>query len=117
MTGLKFPKPRAKKKRKKHAKSIIEQEPGVCFLCARLNNDYSRKRTQEHHVFFGTADREKSEEMGLKANLCLYHHTAGQEAVHNNKENADLLRRIFQQKYEETHTHEEWMEKINKNYL
>lgn len=112
-----FPKVSGKKKRKKHAKSIIQPKAEkYCYLCALLNDDYSEKLVQEHHVIFGTANRTKSEEMGLKVNLCLCHHTEGPEAVHNNQRNRRILESTLQQTYEQNHSHAEWMEKIGKNY-
>ena len=58
-----------------------------------------------------------SEAEGLKVDLCLDHHRAGPEAVHNNQEMRELLCRIVQEEYEKSHTREEWMEISRKNYL
>lgn len=88
----------------------------ICFLCAR-NGDYRPKITEEHHVFFGSGLRDVSEENGFKCDLCIPHHRTGPEAVHNNQETREYLCRIFQQQYERTHTHEEFMELVHKNYL
>lgn len=55
--GLLFPKSGTKKKRKKHMKSILPgDQPGICYLCG------SRQRIEDHHIFFGTGSRTKSEE-------------------------------------------------------
>lgn len=116
-SGLMFPKPQRKKKRKVHKKSILKTEKHVCYLCARLYNDYGYKYTEEHHVLYGAGQRQQAEEEGLKADLCIYHHREGPQAVHNNRAMRELLCRIAQREYEKTHSHEEWMEKFRKNYL
>ena len=116
-TGMDFPKPGKRKKRKKHKKSILRTRKGVCYLCARLSDDYSEKVTEEHHILYGSGRRELAEAEGLKVYLCIPHHRTGQQAVHNCRETRELLCRIAQREYEQTHTHEEWMELAGKNYL
>lgn len=116
-SDMAFPKPGKKKKQKKHKNSILRTERGTCYLCARLHNDYRNKYTEEHHVLFGSGLRKKSEEEGLKVNLCLKHHREGPEAVHNNQAIREELCRIVQNEYEKTHTRSEWMEISKKNYL
>lgn len=115
--GLRIPKPGWKKKRRRHKKSILRTEKDTCFLCAKLHNDFGHKYTEEHHILFGSGQREISESEGLKVYLCLDHHRAGPEAVHNNQEIRELLCRIAQEEYEKTHTRDEWMEISRKNYL
>lgn len=116
-TGMAFSKPGKRKKRKKHKKSILRTRKGVCYLCARLNNDYSEKVTEEHHILFGSGRREIAEAEGIKVDLCIDHHRTGQQAVHNCRETRELLCRIAQEEYEQTHTHDEWMRIAGKNYL
>ena len=116
-TGMAFPKPGKRKKRKKHKKSILRTRKGVCYLCDRLSDDYSEKVTEEHHILYGSGRRELAEAEGLKVYLCIQHHRTGQQAVHNCRETRELLCRIAQREYEQTHTHEEWMELAGKNYL
>lgn len=68
-------------------KSIMhDKTDGTCYLCMMLHGDHSRKQTQGHHVFYGTANRKLSEKYGLKVYLCQEHHTydGGPEAVHRN---------------------------------
>ncbi len=115
--SLMIPKPGGKKKRKRHKQSILPTARNTCFLCARLHNDFGYKYTEEHHILFGSGQRENSEAEGLKVYLCLDHHRTGKEAVHNNQEIRELLCRIAQEEYEKTHTREEWMEISRKNYL
>jgi len=116
-SGLTIPKPQWKKKRKRHKQSILNTEKGTCFLCARLHNDHRQKYTEDHHILFGSGQRDISEAEGLKVDLCLDHHRAGPEAVHNNQEMRELLCRIVQEEYEKSHTREECMEISRKNYL
>lgn len=118
MAGLMFPKTPTKKKRKRHKASILHEKDGTCYLCVKLNNDYSYKRgLQEHHVFGGVANRPISEAEGLKVYLCLYHHEEGPEAVQNNKENNRLVQQDAQRAFEETHTREEFTKLFGRNYL
>ena len=91
--GMAFPKPGKKKKRKKHKPSILRTQKGVCYLCARLNGDYWLKQTEEHHILFGSGRRPIAEA------------------------ERELLCRIAQEEYEQTHTREEWMKIAGKNYL
>ena len=39
-SDMAFPKPGKKKKIRKHKKSILPTQKGICFLCARLDEDY-----------------------------------------------------------------------------
>ena len=116
-SDMAFPKPEKKKKRKKHAKSILKTEKHVCFLCGKLKGDYRQKYTEEHHILFGAGQRGIAEAEGMKVDLCLEHHRIGQQAVHNNREIREMLCRIAQEEYEKTHTRDEWMQISRKNYL
>lgn len=91
------------------AESIIQKEK-ECFVCRTTEN------LQEHHIFFGTANRKQSEKYGLKVYLCLMHHT-GNRGVHFDKELDLKLKRIGQEKFEETHTREEFIKEFGRNYL
>ena len=118
VSGLLFPKPGKKKKRKKHKKSIMQpKEDRRCYLCMLLDNDFSEKRClHEHHAVFGN-DHAFAEAEGLKVNLCRKHHQDGPEAVHNNYDNARLVSAKAQEAYEREHTRDEWMSHVGKNYL
>lgn len=98
------------------SKSIIQQER-ECYLCRYLYNFSNVSILQEHHIFFGTANRRLSEEYGLKLYLCINHHTEGLGAVHKNKDFDILLKKIAQKKFEEKYGHEKFMEVFKKNYL
>lgn len=73
---------------------------------------------EEHHIFFGTANRKVSEKNGLKVWLTVEEHK-GTYGVHG-KYGRDLdikLKQDAQRKYEKTHTREEFIKLIGKNYL
>lgn len=122
---LLFPKePKKKKKKKKHHASIIQPNKEVCFLCMLMDDDYRTKRTEEHHIFYGSANRKMSEAYGLKVYLCSGHHQYAfennPEAIHGNptSSNTDLLlKRIAQRKFEEDHSRKEFIKIFGKNYL
>lgn len=81
-------------------KSIMhDKNDGTCYLCMLLHGDYSRKVTQEHHVFYGTANRRLSEKYGLKVYLCLGHHEYGPEAVHQKQELSVMLKKKAQKAF------------------
>ena len=90
------------------SKSIIQKEQ-CCYLCG------TTLLLEEHHIFRGP-NRKVSERLGLKVWLCKEHHT-GQTGVHNNQGLNGYLQKLAQRKYEETHTREEFMQEIGKNYL
>ena len=95
-SDMAFPKTGKKKKRKIHKKSILNSQKGICYLCARLNGDYSVKQTEEHHILFGAGQRAISEENGLKVDLCIEHHRTGQHGENHLcrlKHKIELLRK------------------------
>lgn len=114
--NLMFPKVPRKKKRKSHPRPIIDTHKGECYLC-RLEGIRRQQYTEEHHVFYGGGLRQISEENGFKVYLCMEHHKEGPKAVHNCREVREFLCRVFQKKYEETHTREEFLTLIGRNYL
>ena len=69
--GLMFPKTMGmkKKKRQKHPKPIVATEPGICYLCAREEGNYTYQCTECHHVVFGGGGRKRSEGAGIKVYL------------------------------------------------
>ncbi len=102
-------------------KSIMDKKDGTCYLCRMLYGDYTQKMVQEHHVFFGTAKRKLSEKYGLKVYLCLYHHTGdingSQEAVHRNKEMADLLHAEGQKAFMKVYPEKDFLQIFGKSWL
>lgn len=112
------------KRYKRHKQSILQSKDGTCYICAEIHGDYRRKPVHEHHVFYGSANRAVSEAEGLKVYLCLSHHMynydGNPEAIHGNPTKGSLdmwLKQTAQRKFEETHSREEFVRLIGKNYL
>lgn len=112
-----YPKKPARKKRKSHKASIMQEKDGTCYLCVLLQQDYRTHSYLEEHHIYGGPNRDKSEAEGLKVYLCLRHHRTGPEAVHNNAEIMRLLRQQGQIAYEQTHSREEFRKLMGKSYL
>lgn len=92
-------------------KSILQTEKSYksCYFCGTTIG------LEQHHVFHGSR-RQLADKHGLTVWLCREHHT-GPGGVHNNIDMDRYLERIGQKKFEETHSHEEWMRIFGKNYL
>lgn len=115
--GLMFPKTPTKRKQKKHKVSILHKKNGTCYLCIRLKGDYRYHRcTHEHHVYIGP-NRSISEAEGFKVYLCPEHHEFSKEAAHSNIEYLRLMQQDCQREYEKTHTRQQFMKLIGRNYL
>ena len=101
------------------AKSIMHnKDDRACYLCMLLRDDYdTRKDLQEHHAMPGTANRRLSERYGLKVYLCMEHHTAGPQALHNNIKLRRLLQANAQIAFEKKYSHEKWMEVFRRNFI
>ena len=91
-------------------KSILQTEK-ECYIC------HCTQGLEDHHIYFGDGLRPKSERMGFKCWLCSYHHRDNKNGVHGNRELDKKLKRECQQKFEESHSHEEFMRIIKRNYL
>lgn len=91
------------------AKSIISNER-QCYLCGKTVN------IEKHHIFGGVANRKISERLGLWVYLCHNCHT-GKNGAQYNKEKNLRLKQDAQRAYEKTHTRDEWLKWIGKNYL
>lgn len=93
------------------AKSILQNRK-ESFLSGATYN------LEEHHIFFGTANRKISEKYGLKVWLTTEEHR-GTYGVHGKygKLLDKQLKKVAQKKFEETHTREEFIKLIGKNYL
>lgn len=91
-------------------KSIIQKEKR-CIVCHNPN-------TEEHHIFFGTANRKLSEKYGLKVYLCSKHHT-GTRGVHgkNGKELDTYLKQLAQSRFEEKESREKFRQIFGISYL
>lgn len=95
----------------------MHRKDGTCYLCMELDNDFRRwQQLHEHHIFPGK-NRASSEAEGLKVYLCLNHHIIGPNAVHNNKENMDYLKKEGQMAYERENSRERFIEIFGKSYI
>lgn len=90
--------------------SILNTESGVCYMCG-LQTD-----TALHHIYFGPK-RKTSDENGFTAFLCPGCHQYGKHAVHRCREADLFLKAVCQVIFEKTHTREEFMRLIGRNYL
>lgn len=90
-------------------KSILQDEK-ECFITGATEGLHC------HHIF-GGANRRISEENGFKIYLRADYHNMSDYGVHFNKQLDLALKRACQAKFEETHTREEWMRLIHRNYL
>jgi hypothetical protein len=89
-------------------RSII-QKGDECYFCGSSEN------LEIHHVF-GGATRDRSETYGLTVKVCRKCH----DELHFSKDSRkmmDSLRAEAQRKFEEAHTHEEFMALFHRNWL
>lgn len=91
-------------------KVIVQKNRGKCFICGAPH-------VEEHHIFFGTSDREISDRYGLVCDLCAYHHREGRESAHKNAVVATALKQFAQACFEEVNGHDAFMDLFKRNYL
>ena len=92
-------------------KSILQSEK-VCYLTGSTYN------LHRHHIYAGSR-RPISEREGFWVWLTGYYHNQSNAGVHG-KDGHELdwkLKQDCQRKYEETHSREEFIRLIGKNYL
>ena len=94
-------------------KTLMKSTKGSCFLCG-----WAGVATHEHHIFFGTANRKKSEKYGMKVYLCPSCHIFSPVAVHKCRE-TDLKRkregqRVFEEKIG---SRDEFIREFGRSYL
>ena len=92
-------------------KSILQSRKR-CYICRKEFDIH------DHHIYFGNAKRKISEKHGFKVWLCQEHHqgTYGVHGKHGH-ELDKFLKEICQSKYEVTHTREQFINLIGRNYL
>lgn len=90
--------------------SILQNEK-KCYVTEQTG------RLHKHHIFFGTANRQISEDNGFWVWLIPEYHNASDRGVHFNKEFDTLLKQECQTKFEETHSREDFMRLIGRSYL
>lgn len=93
--------------------SIIQDEK-VCYLCGRNGNGDA---LESHHCI-GASNRNYSEKYGLKVWLCGERcHRNGKNAAHRCRDTDLMLKRIAQEKFEENHSREDFINIFGRNYL
>ena len=92
------------------AKSILQSEK-ECYITGSTEN------LHRHHIFFGTANRSKSEVYGCWVWLRADWHNMSDYGVHFNKELDRKLKQECQMKFEQLYGHEKFMNVFGRNYL
>lgn len=95
------------------AKSIMEDPNNrICWACGAY-------APEEHHVFYGMANRKMSEKYGLKVHLCSRHHRDNYEGVHGQNKGLDQRLKVTGQRaFERTYGSREMFIRIfGKNYI
>lgn len=70
-----------------------------------------------HHIYGGYGRRKISEKNGFIVPLTPAEHNMSDNGVHFNKKLDLYLKRLCQEKYEETHSREEFIKLIGRSYL
>lgn len=89
--------------------SLVTADLEHCFVCQCEGN------LQEHHVFFGTANRKQSDKYRMTVPLCMKCHT-GPNGVHHNNELDLRIRQLAQIEFEKNFSFEEFMKVFGKNF-
>ena len=97
-------------------KSILQNKK-ECYFSRMVETDYVY--LDKHHIFYGTGNRKISEQNGFWVWLEHLHHIQDSpfKTPHNDKKTDLYLKRKCQEKFEETHTRNEFMSLIGRNYL
>lgn len=100
------------------AKSYMQDEK-ECYLCRKIYDVATVNPLHLHHIFEGWGNRRISEQHKeyFTIWLCPIHHNLSDYGIHFNKDIDLEVKKDAQRKFEETHTREEFMALIGKNYL
>lgn len=93
------------------AKSIM-QDGKHCYITG-----WENVPLHKHHIYAGNPNRRISEENGFWVYLLPELHNTSDLGVHFDKDLDLRLKRECQTKFEETHSREEFMRLIGRNYL
>lgn len=93
----------------RYTDSIITNDMRHCYVCGSSH-------VEIHHIY-GAANRPLSTKFGLVVPLCNFHHTGSGEAVHFNKQFADDLHKLGQQRFEEAYPNEDFIKIFGRSYL
>lgn len=86
-------------------------EDKCCYICK------TTKGLHKHHIYYGSANRKKSQKWGCFVTLCEAHHNLANEGVHFNPLLDARLKKECQVKFEEKYGHQKFMETFHKNYI
>ena len=75
----------------------------TCLICG------SSQGLERHHVFYGSGLRQLSEKYGMVAPLC--------HRCHRGRPLDLMLKRLFQERFEQTHTRQEFMAIFGRSWL
>ncbi len=92
------------------AKSIM-QNTKECYITGSTIN------LHKHHVFFGSANRSKSEKWGCWVWLRSDFHNTSDYSIHFDRVLDLWLKRDTQRQFEQLYSREKFMEIFGKNYL
>ena len=94
-----------------NVKGII-QDRKECYFCKTPHGLHI------HHIFYGTANRKKSEQHGMKIFLCGTHHNLSNDSVHFNKKMDMHVKTMAQKVFEEkVGTRDYFIQEFGKSYL
>ena len=92
------------------SESIISNKK-ECLVC---KTNYNLHR---HHIFYGSANRKKSEKFGCWCYLCANHHNMSNAGVHFDKELDKKLKIYTQKRFLEVYPNENFLKIFGRNYL
>lgn len=98
-------------------KSIMQQKDGTCYLCMKLNQDYSVKYVEEHHCIYGSGRRPLSDEYGLMVYLCKDHHTGSKNSVHADAKISAMVKQDAQKAFMKNYPDLDFLKIFGKNYI
>ena len=96
------------------------QDTKECYLCRIFGGDgicLPNVGLENHHIFYGTANRKNSDKYGLVVWLCHGHHRTWKSAVHRCKESDAIVKRNAQMKFEEEYSREEFVDIFGKSWV
>lgn len=93
------------------ADSILQPDTRECYITGATDG------LHKHHIYGGNPNRRISEEHGFFVWLRADWHNMADYGVHFNKDLDRRLKQECQERFEETHSREEFMRLIGRNYL
>ncbi len=98
-------------------KSIMQEWDGRCYLCELLEQDFTEKPTEVHHVLYGS-NHALADRYGLVVRLCCRHHRIGPESIHGGNRAVDLmLKQRAQAAFEKHYPDLDFRSIFGKSYL